>query len=215
MKRVLVPLAVLGVAVAAMALWLATRADPASVAPSPAPPPPAPSAAPPPAPAEAPPAARPPVATPGVTIHESPRGDAPREPLDKPAVYAVGDVIVRDRRGPGAPPITEPIDGTPPGGVFLRNETAARVVNDLRAPAEKCLQDAAAGPQKLSVTMTVEVKNNSATVTGVEGSAPGVEASALAPTLACLRKEMIGARIDATGEADVRSYPITTVYSAQ
>lgn len=139
----------------------------------------------------------------------------PSAPLDggvsRPRVYAVGDVIVRDHRGPDAPPLTE-IEVKPPGGHLIKGETAQRVVEVLEPPARECL--GGGGPKQLSVTMTVEVKNSFATVSGVTGAGPGIEDSVVEQTLQCMRARMIGKRIDASGETDVPSYPITTVYSA-
>ena len=214
MKRLIVLSALLACALAGLALWLWLRArspdDITTGAPVPgvATAPTAPTA---PSAPTAPPTLSIPAG--GATGSGGTADVATRRP--PPRVYAVGDVIIRDHRGPDAPAITEEPVLTPPIGKFLQVATAQRVVTALEGPAKKCLQALPSGPQSLSVTMTVEVKNSSLTVKGVAGAAPGVPDSVVEPTLACLRERMIGARIDAAGEGDVPSYPITTVYSAQ
>lgn len=202
MKRVLVLSAVLAAALGGLVLWLAQGSTEPTVSPA-SPPPLAPAS-------EKPASVAPPPALPSTSTTQPDGSTASR-----PRVYAVGDVIIRDHRGPDAPPITEAPEIKPPIGKFLQVVTAQRVAAEMETPAKKCIQALPSGPQKLSVTMTVEVKNSSITVTGVTGTAPGVADPVVEPTLACMRERMIGARIDAAGEDDVRSYPITTVYSAQ
>lgn len=202
MKRVFVPLAILATALAGLVWWISRDTEPATPVSTPDRPPPA---------AEQRPAQDPPPVL--VTSTPKPMERAPSG--DRPQVYAVGDVIVRDHRGPGAPPLTGPIEVKPPIGHLLRNETALRTVNELRGRAQSCLRDHPTGPQQVSLTMTVEVKNSSLTVTGIDGAAAGAALPVAEPTMACLRAQMIGARIDAAGEADVGSYPITTMYSSR
>lgn len=202
MKRVFVPIALLAAALTGLVWWISRDAPSLSPTTTPASPAPAPE----PRPTEAPP----PVL---VTSTPRPADRAPR--AERPQAYAVGDVIVRDHRGPDAAPLTGPIEVKPPIGHLLRNETALRTVNELRGRAQSCLRDHPTGPQQLSVTMTVEVKNSSLTVTGVEGATSGAALPVAEPTMACLRSQMIGARVDAAGEEDVGSYPITTVYSSR
>lgn len=204
MTRVFVPIAILAAALAGLVWWISRDAQ--QVTPVVAPSKPAPPATPSPA--------QPPVAPP-VLVTSTPRPVERAPSGDRPQVYAVGDVIVRDHRGPDAKPLTGPIEVKPPIGHLLRSETALRTVNELKGRAQSCLSAHPAGPQQLSVTMTVEVKNNSLTVTGVEAATAGVALPVVEPTLACLRSQMIGARIDAPGEDDVGSYPITTVYSSR
>lgn len=204
MKRAFVPIAMTGLAVALAGLvwWISRDAEPATPAALPERPSP---------PAEP----RPPQPPPPVLVTSAPKPPERAPGGERPQVYAVGDVIVRDHRGPGAPPLTGPIEVKPPIGHLLRSETAVRTVNELRGRAQACLRDHPTGPQQLSVTMTVEVKNSSLTVTGVDGAAEGAALPVSEPAMACLRAQMIGARIDAAGEADVGSYPITTMYSSR
>lgn len=136
----------------------------------------------------------------------------PRAPA---RTYQVGNATVHDRRPEGGPP-REKADFTPPEGIHLTSEFAQQVTTEMKPAAKQCMQslpaDARDEKTKLNVTMTVRVKNGSLTVSDVAASVAGVEDSVLAPTLECLRQQMVGSSMAAAGQPDVEAYPITTYY---
>lgn len=137
----------------------------------------------------------------------------------QPRTYAVGDVIVHDRRRDGGPMVSPDRDFTPPEGRFISSEVAQRVTATVKPAAQQCMKtlpESSRGDQtKLNVTMTVKVKNGSLSVSDVAGTVAGLEDSAMAPTVECLRQQMIGTTIDAAGQPDIPSYLVTTYYTAQ
>jgi cytoskeletal protein RodZ len=141
---------------------------------------------------------------------------ATADPRTAPRTYVVGDAIVHDRRADGGPLRTK-ADFTPPEGIHLTAEFASQVTTDLQPAAKQCMQTlpeaARSEKTKLNVTMTVRVKNGSLTVSEVAAKVAGVEDSVLAPTLACLRQQMVGSSLAAAGQPDVDAYPITTYYT--
>ncbi len=131
--------------------------------------------------------------------------------------YRVGDVMVRDRRKDGGPPVTEEPSFVPPEGIHLTREYASRVTTLMQPAAKKCLQalpaDSSGDKTKVDVTMTVAVKNGSLTVSDVAAKSPALEESVMAQTLGCLRQQMVGSTLDAAGQPDIPSYSITTYYT--
>jgi hypothetical protein len=143
-------------------------------------------------------------------------GTSPSTDPRAPArTYEVGNATVHDRRPEGGAPRTK-ADFTPPEGIHLTVEFAQQVTTEMKPAAKQCMESLPAEARdektKLNVTMTVTVKNGSLTVGDVAAKVAGVEDSVLAPTLACLRQQMVGSSMAAAGQPDVEAYPITTYY---
>ncbi len=140
---------------------------------------------------------------------------AATDPRKAPSTYAVGDAIVHDRRGDGGAPRVSQV--RPPTGVGLSAAVAGQVTDVMKPAAKQCIsslpQDSRNEKTKLNVTMTVKVKNGSLTVSDVAARVDGLDETALAPALACLRQQMVGSTVAAAGEPDVDAYPITTYYT--
>lgn len=136
-------------------------------------------------------------------------------------VYKAGDVTIHDRRPAGSPPLDPTREFTPVEGRRITREYARTVVDRMEPAAKQCLASslpaearAASGEKtKLLTEMTVEVKNGSLTVSNVGAKVAGLEDSVVAPTVECLRQQMVGTKLDAAGQPDVASYSITTYYS--
>jgi hypothetical protein len=207
MKLVVASGALLVVALIGLALMLtASPADPPS---APVAPPAQRAAAPP------PPAPAPQVET------VSPSARPATQPADsKPVadVYRVDGVIVHDYTGRGERR-SKPPDFTPPEGARLPPQLANDVTTAVEPAAQACLSELPAASRteatRLSVTMTVAVKNGSLTVRDVAAKVRDLDESVLAKTLDCLRGRMIGTSVDASGQADVPSYLISTSYFAK
>lgn len=140
-------------------------------------------------------------------------------PDGQPRTYAVGDVIVHDRRRDGGAMVSPDRTFTPPEGRTISNEVAQRVTAAVRPAAQQCMQtlpESSRNEQtKLGVTMTVQVKNGSLTVSDVAAQVAGIDETVMAPTLDCLRKQMVGTAVDAAGQPDLPSYFVSTYYTAQ
>lgn len=138
-------------------------------------------------------------------------------PDGQPRTYAVGDVIVHDRRRDGGPMVSPDRTFTPPEGRMISNEVAQRVTTAVEPAAQQCMQalpESSRNAQtKLGVTMTVQVKSGSLTVRDVAAQVAGLDESVMATTLDCLRKQMVGTAVDAAGQPDIPSYFVTTYYT--
>ncbi len=136
-------------------------------------------------------------------------------------VYKAGDVTIHDRRPAGSPPLDPTREFTPVEGRRITREYGRTVVDRMEPVAKQCLASSlpaeARAPSgektKLLTEMTVEVKNGSLTVSNVSAKVAGLEDSVVAPTVECLRRQMVGTKLDAAGQPDVASYSITTYYS--
>lgn len=136
-------------------------------------------------------------------------------------VYKAGDVTIHDRRPAGSPPLDPTREFTPVEGKRITREYARTVVDRMEPAAKQCLasslpteaRPANGEKTKLLTEMTVEVKNGSLTVSNVGAKVAGLEDSVIAPTVECLRQQMVGTKLDAAGQPDVASYSITTYYS--
>lgn len=211
MKPVLALAALLLVALIGLVVWITKSDSPREAAPPPVT------------------AAKPPEPTPSSPVSSvEPSEDRKREldqiagssaatdPRKAPSTYAVGDAIVHDRRGDGGgPPRTSPVRA--PTGIGLSAQFAGQVTDVMKPAAKQCIsslpEDSRNEKTKLNVTMTVRVKNGSLTVSDVAAKVDGLDETALAPALACLRQQMVGSTVAAAGEPDVDAYPITTYYT--
>jgi hypothetical protein len=140
-------------------------------------------------------------------------------PDGRPRTYAVGDVIVHDRRRDGGPMVSPDRTFTPPEGRMISSEVAQRVTTAVEPAAQRCMEtlpeSSRTAQTKLGVTMTVQVKSGSLTVSDVAAQVAGLDESVMAPTLECLRKQMAGTVVDAAGQPDIPSYFVTTYYTAR
>jgi hypothetical protein len=153
-----------------------------------------------------------------VAVPAVPADDEVEPPPMQSTITRADNVTIHSRRPAGDLPRDPNRQYTPAEGIHLTREYATKVTALMQPAAKQCLasslpQESRGDETKLHVTMTVKVKNGSLTVSDVAGRVPGLEDSVVAPTLACLREQMVGNVLDATGQPDLASYSITTYYS--
>jgi hypothetical protein len=147
-----------------------------------------------------------------------PSADEVQPPPIRETIQRADGVTIHSRRPAGSIPRDPERQFTAAEGIHLTREYATKVTALMQPAAKQCLatslpEESRSDKTRLHVKMTVKVKNGSLTVSDVAGQVPGLEDSVVAPTLACLREQMVGNVLDATGQPDLASYSITTYYS--